>query len=339
MNIEEAGADMGVGTGSDAKDGLDDEAIGWLVRVQSDAATADDWAALATWLEGSDARLAAFERAEAMALDLDAQAPAIRAALQATGATVVPFRPRSPRPARMAWAAAAATAACLVAAVAAGPWLLTSSGGALQTYRTERGQTLQVALADGSHITLDSASSLSVRLGWRTRRVSLGEGQASFDVAKDAHRPFVIAVGDQRVRVVGTEFDIRHFDRAIVVSVRRGVVEVSQPSLGAQPVARLTRGESLTHNEGAPSSATRIVDPDLAFAWTQGRMVCSDQPLPELVADLNRRFSTPIRLSDRAAKLHFTGVLAIGDETDAVRRLAAFLSLHIERSRSGIVLD
>jgi transmembrane sensor len=178
-----------------------------------------------------------------------------------------------------------------------------------------------------------------VRLGWRARQVSLGEGQASFDVAKDVRRPFVIAVGDQRVRVVGTEFDISHFGRAIVISVRRGVVEVRQPALGGKPIARLVRGESLAHDEGAATSVTRAVDPDLAFAWTQGRLVCNDQPLPELVAYLNRRFSTPIRLSERAAKRRFTGVLMIGDENDTVRRLAAFLSLHIERSRTGIVLD
>jgi ferric-dicitrate binding protein FerR (iron transport regulator) len=42
----------------------EDEAIGWLVRVQSDAATAQDWVALTAWLEISEAHAQAFARAE-----------------------------------------------------------------------------------------------------------------------------------------------------------------------------------------------------------------------------------------------------------------------------------
>jgi len=43
---------------------LDDEAVGWLVRVQSDAATAEDWIALTAWIETSEVNAAAFARAE-----------------------------------------------------------------------------------------------------------------------------------------------------------------------------------------------------------------------------------------------------------------------------------
>ena len=46
------------------------EAVAWLVRVQSDQATADDWAALTAWLEASDDHLAAFEEIEGLAAEL-----------------------------------------------------------------------------------------------------------------------------------------------------------------------------------------------------------------------------------------------------------------------------
>ena len=54
-----------------------DEAVAWLVRVQSDAATAEDWSALTDWLEGSDARLAAFEEAELIVADLTLRRPTL----------------------------------------------------------------------------------------------------------------------------------------------------------------------------------------------------------------------------------------------------------------------
>jgi transmembrane sensor len=49
---------------------LDDKAVNWLVRVQSDAATAEDWVALTAWLEASEARAEAFARAERLSTDI-----------------------------------------------------------------------------------------------------------------------------------------------------------------------------------------------------------------------------------------------------------------------------
>lgn len=44
-----------------ATDARREEALAWLVRVQSDVATGEDWAALNAWLEASEENLAAFE--------------------------------------------------------------------------------------------------------------------------------------------------------------------------------------------------------------------------------------------------------------------------------------
>ena len=47
-----------------------DAAIGWLVRMQSDAFSAGDWAALTRWLDASPENLEAFEAMERLALVL-----------------------------------------------------------------------------------------------------------------------------------------------------------------------------------------------------------------------------------------------------------------------------
>jgi ferric-dicitrate binding protein FerR (iron transport regulator) len=56
-------------------DALRDEAVAWLVRVQSDAATADDWAALGRWLDGSEARQAAFDEVEQLSQEIESVSP------------------------------------------------------------------------------------------------------------------------------------------------------------------------------------------------------------------------------------------------------------------------
>jgi transmembrane sensor len=320
--------------GSTMNETLRDDAVTWLVRVQSDQATAEDWAALTTWLEASDDHLKAFEESELLVAELSEQALQIAPGLTLAAPTVTQLRSRAARP---AWSALVGIAAA-VAALVAGPALWRSYQGAPEVFETGPGQTRQIALADGTHIHLDAASKLTVRLGWRARRLEMAQAQATFDIAKDPTRPFLIGVGDQQVRVVGTEFNIRHFDNTVQVTVRRGIVEVRQPSLGPQPVARLVAGQTLSHVVGAVRSTQARTDPNGAFAWTQGRLVCDDETLGEIIADLNRRYPKPIRVSNATAKRRFSGVLILGDEEVVVQRLAGYFSLSVHRSGGEIEL-
>lgn len=314
---------------------LRDEALAWLVRVQSDAATGEDWSALTDWLEVSQQHLAAFEAVEGLAAELADQAAQIAPRLALAAGEVVAFRPRPAAAGRRGFIAALAAAA---AVLVVSPIAWRAYQGPATTYETGVGQTREIVLADGSHIHLNGGSKLTVRLGWRARRVEMAQAEATFDVAKDPSRPFLISVGDQQVRVVGTEFNIRHDDKTVVVSVRRGVVEVRQPALGPAPVARLTVGQALHHVEGARASKVSAVAPDAAFAWTQGRLVCEDQPLSEIVAALNRRYPTPIRVSEAVGRRRFSGVLDLGDQAVLVDRLSRYLSLTVVRTGAEITL-
>jgi transmembrane sensor len=325
-------------------DAVRDAATAWLVRVQSDAAKADDWNALTAWLEASPAHADAFAAVEALSFEIEVSAEAILAALGPRSAEVLPFRQRQGRPQqrparRTAWGRGAIAAAAVGLAAAVGFTGWQASEGSLQTYRTGPGETRSVTLADGSRIRLDAASTMSVRMGLFGRRVQMGDAEATFDVAKDPRRPFEIAVGDQRVRVIGTEFNIRNYDGLTDVTVRRGIVAVYLRGPGDQSLARLTKGTELTHVVGSSRFETRQVDPDAAFAWTQGRLICDDLPLSEIVPYLNRRYATQIRLAPGLAERRFSGVLELGDEKDVVRRLATYLSLTMHGSEGEISLS
>ena len=311
-----------------------DEAIRRLVRVQSDAATTDDWNALTAWIERSDTNASAFAAVELASATIDDNASEIASALAVLQAPPQARPAVRTEPRRLGWQGWA-TGAFLVAVSVV---FVTANFVQTGHYRTGVGETREVRLDDGTRVHLDAASEMTSRLGWGSRRVSLAHAQASFDVAEDPRRPFIIAVGDQTVRVVGTEFNIRQADGTTVVTVRRGIVEVRQPSLGPDPVARLTAGQALSHLEGTPVSSTRMVESDKAFAWRAGRLICEDEPLSQVVAELNRRYRIPIRVSPAAATKHFSGVLTLGDQNALVSRLAAFLALTVRRTDREILL-
>jgi transmembrane sensor len=317
-----------------------EEAAHWFARLQGEAATGDDWLAFERWLQSSSAHAQAYERLEALWVDLE-YAPVAK---ELGGRPLIaarrqrPLRPaaRGPLPRRALWGAGAAIAAALVVAVGVG---LKSPGVATQVYETPAGQTRDITLADGTHIRLNAASKITVRLERDARRVEMADAEAVFDVTHDAKRPFLISVGDRQVRVVGTEFNLRDRGGLVDLTVRRGTVEVRPAdALQAEPT-RVTVGQELTHTVGQAAQVLKVSDPDATFAWTNGQLIYRDQPLSDVAADLSRRFGTPVRAADaRTAALRFSGVLVTDNEADVLRRLSAFAPVRIERTSDEIIL-
>jgi transmembrane sensor len=317
-----------------------EEAAGWFARLQGDAATGEDWLAFERWLQAAPEHIRAYEQLERLWIDLEYSA----VAKDLGGRPLVAARRRSPARARApeairrrTWFGAGVTvAASLAVAIGVGVWF---PGATTQTYETPAGRTQMIALADGTHIQLNAASKITVRLDGDARRVEMADAEAVFDVAHDAKRPFLIGVGDRQVRVVGTEFNLRRRAGLMDLTVRRGIVEVRPAGAPDAQPTRVTVGQELTHTAGQTASDLKASDPDQAFAWTTGQLIYRDQPLSDVAADLSRRFATPVRTADaRTAALRFSGVLVTDNEADVLRRLAVYAPVRVERTSSEIVL-
>ncbi|OYX33391.1 MAG: hypothetical protein B7Y99_07480 [Caulobacterales bacterium 32-69-10] len=310
-----------------------EQAADFLARLQGDDASDADLLAFETWLSASPENWAAYDRLELLSSEIDARAAEALEALRAP--TVAPRSPR-PRPARWSrWAVAGAMAAA--AAVAAWIWL--PGTVAPQVYEADRGQIREVALGEGTRITLNTQSKIEVAMERRARRVVMSEGEAAFDVAQDPRRPFLITVGDRTVTVVGTEFNIANRTGRLSVTVTRGVVEVS-PLAGEQgDVVRLVRSQRLLHDVGgAAQRVETVAAPENAFSWKKRRLIYDDASLDQVVADLNRYFPRPVQLEGDAKTLRFSGVLMVADEDAVLRRLEELLPVTVNSSADRVVL-
>jgi len=319
------------------------EAAAWFVRLQDEAAGDDDWLAFETWLRAGPGNGEAYDRLERLWVSLDADKPEIVRAMQASPVTATggQRRPRrvAAQPTRRAWitAGAALAASVAVGLFVTGDWL--TPPPVAQVYRTAPGEVRTIELADGTHIHLNAASSLSVALGRDARRVSMADAEAVFDVAHDPRRPFLITVGDRQVKVVGTEFNLRRRDGRTALTVRRGVVEVRPAASPDAAPTRLTVGQQLIHHDGASVSTVSAVEPETAFAWTNAQLIYSDAPLSEVAAELSRRFAKPVRIADaQTGQIRFTGVLVVDDQQAVVRRLEAYTGVSADTSATAVVL-
>ena len=99
------------------------------------------------------------------------------------------------------------------------------------TFSTSIGGFQRVVLEDKSAIELNTDSEVRVSLRPQLRRVELVHGEASFEVAHDAVRPFIVSAGRTAVRAVGTKFNVRRLDDSVEVTVDEGKVAVGEPSL------------------------------------------------------------------------------------------------------------
>ena len=330
---------LGRSLGSD--DHREDEAIAWLVRLSSGEAGVEEWRAHEAWLAADPANLDTYERIEALWGELDDRSGALKRDMfgQDAGAVVIPLRParRPPRAGAVRRMAAAAAVALLVGGAGVYAWLQTQP----QTWRTAPGEMRRISLADGTRIDLNGASRLSVRFDRTSRQVTMTGAEALFDVSKDPGRPFLITAGAQRIRVVGTAFDVASHDGRLTVTVRRGLVEVGRKGAGdaLTDVARVPAGYQLVRADGDAAAQITAVDPDEAAAWRQRRLIYHGQSLESVASDLSRAFAVPVAVRGPARQLSFTGVLVLDDEDAVVRRLQAFLPVDVDRSSAAIVLS
>lgn len=220
------------------------------------------------------------------------------------------------RRARRWWRAAGLAAAASIALALALPHLPDPAYlGADAVAAT--GKVRTVRLADGSRVTLNSASAIDADMGGADRRVRLRGGEAYFEVAKDARRPFLIRAGDAEVRVLGTKFNMRIDAGQTRIAVTEGHVRVAIPGGRARPV-ELVRGQEALVDAGAIQ--VQASDSYEATAWRDRKLLFAYVPLRLVVRDLNRYRRGHIYIANGALGDNLvSGVFRTDDPDGAIR--------------------
>jgi len=94
-------------------------------------------------------------------------------------------------------------------------------------FKTEMGEHLSHVMPDGSILWLNSSTTIKVDYSKDYRRINLVKGEAHFEVAKDATRPFEVYADNRLVRAIGTAFTVHKVNGAIEVLVSEGTVELA----------------------------------------------------------------------------------------------------------------
>ncbi|WP_165842893.1 FecR family protein [Phenylobacterium deserti] len=308
-----------------------EEAAAWFARLNNRAVSVEALQDFHAWRRRPGNRRA-YEAVEAawrasgrLAEDPEIAALA-RAALTGAPSREAPSRSRR----RLAIALAAAAAVALLAAIG-----VAYSRVQPETFETPVGAPRQVRLADGSQLTLDTASRVRVRLTPRARTVELERGQVLFAVAHDAARPFTVVAFDVQVRALGTRFEVDRKGAQLAITLLQGAVEVRGPDQARSWALR--PGQQLRLAGGAAELAP--VDVAEAEAWTSGRITLRDTPLAAAVAEVNRYSREPVRLeAPDLADARVSGVFQAGDNAAFVAAAQALYDLEVHRENGAVRL-
>lgn len=308
-------------------DALNKQAIEWFARMRANNVTAAEQAQFKAWINTSALHQQAFSEVNSFWEDVDFS-------------NLLHDMPLShevpPRLTTRMWLPYFKYTLGIAASLAITFILFRPALTCLQAdYCTAIGEIRTVSLADGSQVTLNSNTALTVVYADQQRSVQLQQGEALFEVQRNPHQPFVVTGHYSTTRVLGTRFVVREAPDSDTVSVVNGVVEVSQPP---QKSAILKANDQIVAGQTQLGSIQHLAS-DVAAHWAKGRLLFDNASLNEVITEISRYRRGKVFIQNAALKtLKVSGRFDINDTDNALESLEQTLPIRIHRLTPWLVV-
>jgi transmembrane sensor len=341
------------------------EAADWFVRNRSKTVSAQEHAAFGRWLKSSPLHVEEYLKIAVIARDLhaaiDPVLPEFQSWLQNAQAedNVTSLVPRNDHQSQepeihtgrlKRVGAIAAIAATLLIVMAGVLWLQRDGErfGLPRLFVTAHAEQGSWLLPDGTSMSLNSDSAVTVRYNAHERVVTVERGQALFHVAHEPARRFRVVAGEAGVIALGTEFDVFRKSGSTQVTVVEGKVAVfsgeaptmttSSAVLPPQTLS-VSAGEQIQMTGHSPPVRTSAVNVRQAVAWVQRQVAFTERPLGEVAAEFNRYGAVPIVVqSERLRELPISGIFNAYDTDSFVAFIGRLDGVEIDRTPQQIVV-
>lgn len=301
-----------------------DEAAHWITRLGASDFSVADQAALERWRQQSAEHERMWQRAQALKQQFDAIPKGL--GMSTLG------RPRPPASTRRH---VLRTAALALFAPTLGwlayrnlPWGLWNA-----EFRTAKGESRSIQLADGSQVVLNTGTSVNAVFTGESRLLRQYAGEILVETSPSAGQaapPFIVRTDDGQMQALGTRFVVRKHERHTELSVLQGAVRITPDESTDTVVVRAGETTRFDRQLIRPVSA---IAPE-APSWTQGILYANDMRLADFLQELARYREGVLQCDPNAADLRVSGAFQVQDTDSVLELLTQSLPVKLhERTR------
>lgn len=178
------------------------------------------------------------------------------------------------------------------------------------TVETPIGGQYKVVLPDHSSVWLNANSVLKFPTSFSKgiRKVNLS-GEGYFEITKDKEHPFIVASGNQLVKVLGTHFNVNDYpeEKEVKTTLLEGSISLGLlSSSGDLSKAVILKPGQQARNNGS-SIVTANIDAENTIDWKNGRFNFNNDRLEDIMTKLARWYDVKVIYEDENLKQKIFG--------------------------------
>ncbi|HKS58118.1 MAG TPA: FecR domain-containing protein [Steroidobacteraceae bacterium] len=206
------------------------------------------------------------------------------------------------------------------------------------TIETQASEWRSLALNDGSLVSVGPHTQLRNQFGGRQRLLQLARGEALFEVAKDASRPFVVDAELAVVRATGTRFAVSRRELEVVVTVEEGTVLVSRDRTQSNAVAVASGEQTIVGATWPP--VVEQVNATRSLAWSNRHLIFENDTIATAAEEFNRRNRVQLVVDPALSSQRVLGQFNADDPASFAEAIAASKKgVVVHQSRDVILLQ
>jgi hypothetical protein len=203
---------------------------------------------------------------------------------------------------------------------------------------TPRGGQYEISLPDGSHVWLNSASSLRFPTSFagKERRVEI-TGEAYFEIAKSKTMPFIVSANNAEIHVMGTHFNVMAYSEE--AAIKTTLLEGSVKLISGKDSSLLKPGQQAQLTKVSQIRVISHIDMEEVMAWKNGMFYFGNTDLQSIMKQLCRWYDVEVEYQNKSFNSIFVGEMPRSSKlSDVLKALELAGNLHFDIEGKKIIV-
>lgn len=216
----------------------------------------------------------------------------------------------------------------------------TTSLSAFNTMSTPRGGQYQLTLTDGTKVWLNAASSITFPVTFsKAERKVVVNGEAYFEVAHNAGKPFIVVTGNQEITVLGTHFNVKGYDEDAGISTTLLAGSIRIKNLTSGKADLLSPGQQAKIYRNKNDINIKTVNTEDAISWKNGYFLFDNQEIKSIMKIMSRWYDVDVEYKNSNKHDRFGGTFSrSANMSEILNNLERIGNVHFKMEAKKVIV-